>query len=766
MNESYTQHARDEDEIDLLALIATLYSNKLLIVGCILLSSAVAYLYVHGQRPVYQTNALIHIEPKRAGGLGLDELTGIFESESGVATEIEIIKSRFVLGQVVDNRSLQVHAVPKYLPLGRYFPIINDYLIENAISDDNRFRFDNVLTRFNKIDAEIELGDMDFSSIEAPKRLTLIRGPSGVFTLWDDMGGHWYTGTIGVTPDIGSSFFMQVEKIGTHIGAEFDLFISRRIDAIRQLRSRLKITEKGKNTGILAITLESTDRYKASNILNEILETYANQNKKRLSEEAERSIDFLHDQVPRVKASLEAAEDEVSAYRAKSSRVDMQIETETVLNKIVAIEGRLNELELKENEISGRYKKDHPIYVTLIKQRNSLLQEKERVDRQIEKLPLTQQELLGLMRNVEVTSAVYLQLRNKMEELKVVRAGTVGNVRILDQAEVLPEPVKPKKALTVLLASVVGGFIGMVLTFLRVWLNAGLKNPKELEERLGLPNYGVIPISKGQQQIDKHILKEENQPGMLVSLDTKDIALESVRSIRTSLHFAMMEAKNNIVALTSSGPSVGKSFVSTNLAALIAQSGKKVLLIDMDMRCGHIHKTMRRERSPGLSDFLSGGIELEQVTHRDIILNMDFISTGEIPPNPSELLMSKAYTDFIDQIRRHYDIVVADTPPVLAVTDAALIGRQAGTNLLVTRHVKNSLREVQQTQRELENLDVTLKGYIYNFYEKESSGRYAYNYNYYYYYDYQNKTKKEASKWSMRNITNAFRRHLKKRSSY
>ena len=745
MSEPYPQHLRDENEIDLLAIITALYAHKFLIISCVVLSYAVGYFYVNGQRPVYQANALIQIESKRTGGLGLSELTGVFESENGVATEIEIIKSRFVLGQVVDNHLLQVRAIPRYLPLGRYFPAINDYLIENAISAGNAFQLNKILSRFNKTDAEIELGDINLSLITAPQNLILKPVSSDTFTV-EKMGNRLYLGSIGTALDTDNSFGIQVEKIKTHLGAEFSLSISRRIDAIHQLRGQLRIAEKGRYTGILEVTLESIDRHEVSDVLNGILETYMKQNKERLSEEAERSIQFLQSQIPQVKAALESAEDKVSAYRAKSSRVDMQIGTETVLNRIVAIEGGLNELKLKENEISGRYKEDHPTYVTLIKQRNSLLQEKERINRQIEKLPLKQQELLGLMRNVEVTSAVYLQLRNKMEELKVLRAGTVGNVRILDQAEVLPAPVKPNKSRTLLLASVVGGLIGIALTFLRVWLNAGLTHPKEIEEKLNLPNYGVVPFSKGQQRIDKHTLKIENQPGILVTLNADDMALESIRSIRTSLHFAMMETKNNIVALTSSSPGAGKSFVSNNLAALIAQSGQKVLLVDMDMRRGHLHKTMYRERSPGLSNLLSEGVGYAQVIHRDIIPNMDFISTGDIPPNPSELLMSKAYTDFIDQIQQHYDIVLVDTPPALAVTDAALIGRQAGTNLLVVRHGKNSLREVQQTQRELGNLDVTLKGYIYNFYEKKYSN---YAYNYYYYDDYRNKSKTGASKWSI-----------------
>ena len=743
MNQSPSQAFRDEDDIDILAIISSLYANKLLIISCVVLFFVMANIYVNGKKPVYEANALIHIEAKESDNLGLSNILG--NEKSDVATEIEIIKSRFVLGQVVDDQLLQAYAEPKRLPLARYFPAINDYLIENAIDAKDPSQLDRFLKRFNTIDAEIKLGHINLSKIDAPQHFTLTLSESDTFTVSDKEGNHLHSWPIKATQDINAPTTIQFEKIKAHIGAEFNFLILRRINAIRQLRNQLNITEKGRKTGILAITLRSADRDKVGGILGQILATYASQNKERLSEKAERSIQFLHDQIPLIKASLKIAEDEVSAYRAKTSNADMQIETETVLNKIVAIESRLNELDLKENEISERYKKSHPIYITLTKQRKSLLGEKEKINSQIEKLPLKQQKLLDLMRNVEVTSAIYLQLRNKIEELKVVRAGTVGNVRILDQAEVLPMPVSPRKMFTVLLAAVFGGVVGVMLALLRVWLNTGLTSPKEVEEKLKLPNYGVIPLSKGQRRIDKQTPNTESQPGMLAVLDTEDIALESIRSIRTSLHFAMMEAKNNIVVLTSAGPNAGKSFICTNLAALIAQSGQKVLLIDIYLRRGRIHKAMGRERFPGLSNLLSEGAEPEQVIHSNIMPNMDFIGAGELPPNPSELLMSQAFSGFLDQMSKRYDIVIIDTPPVLAVTDAALIGRQAGANLLVIRHGRNSLNEIRQVQSELNNMGVSLKGYIYNFHENKLSNRYAYGYNYR--YDYRKNPKEGKLKW-------------------
>lgn len=750
----------EDDRIDLPEIISTIFSSKRLIAVCALLSAIAAYLYVQGQDLIYEANALIQIEQKRGSSFDVfSDVSSAFDSDNQVATEIEILKSRFVLGEVVDRRALQIHQAPKQLLMARYAPALNDYLINL-----NQTYID--VSAYNESDARIVLGDIDLPALSYPVHLVLKVTSPDTYDVFDEFG-HWlYSGTVGFVPDTDEPIKVVVQTMDARLGAEFNVSFTHRLSEISALRERLKIQEKGGNTGVLELVLESANQAKVCDILNEIISVYAEQNAQWVSEEAQRSIDFLDQQVPKVKQELALAEDAVNAYRADSSKADMRIETETILKKIVAVESRLNELQLKENEISGRYKKDHPTYVTLLKQRNSLLKEKASVNQQIQKLPVTQQELLGLMRNVEVASAVYVQLLNKREELKVARAGTIGDVRILDPAEVMLAPIKPRKAQIMLFTVFIGVFLGIVLAFVRAWLRMGLTNPVEVQDKLGLANYGVIPTSAGQQKIDKHLLESENQLDILCVADSLDPALEAVRSIRTGLHFAMLEAQNNIVALTSANPAAGKSFVSSNLAALIAQSGQNVLLVDIDMRRGHIHTALHQDRAPGLSNLLSEGLEPTQVIHKGIIPNLDFISTGDIPPNPSELLMSKAYTDFITQIQQHYAIVIMDTPPILAVTDAALIARQAGTCLLVVRHDANSLREVQQAQQELDNLGVTLKGYIYNAYKRISSRRYSYNYNAYYSYNYSHKSEKETSKWSMQTITRAFGRLLKKRSSH
>ncbi len=741
MNETSNSSAYQEDEIDLREIFSILFRHKWLILGCTLFSFFIAYIYVQGQKPVYEANALIQIEQKRARGLPVfGELSGALGSDSEVSTEIEILKSRFILGKVVDNQLLQVHVTPEYLPLAEYAPSWSDALIDQSMQPNEDFfgAFGLELDSYSKQGASITLGAIVLPIISSAINLTLKVTSPTTYDMFDETGHRLYSASVGVEPPIGQPVNITIQQINAHVGAEFTLSFTHRIHEINRLRSRLQIQEQGKNTGILSIVLEGENTQKTQNILNDIIQVYADQNVARLSEEAERSIQFLDKQIPLVQTELNAAEQAVNQYRLASSHIDLEMETETKLKRIVEIESRLNELQLKENEIRERYKTNHPVYANLLKRKDSLLKEKQQVDRQIEKLPVEQQELLSLMRNVEVANTVYLQLLNKMEELKITRAGTVGNVRILDDAQVIPNPVKPKKTRILMIATLLGAFFGIGMTILRTWLNAGLQNPVEIQEKLGLANYGVIPLSAQQGQIDKNALNSKDDAlAVLAVVGPTDPALEAIRSIRTSLHFAMLEAGSNLVMLTSPSPDGGKSFVSTNLAILIAQSGQQVLLVDMDLRRGAINKALRKPRYPGLSDFLGNGaagdesLALSDIIHEKILPNLDFIATGTVPPNPSELIMSAGFTQFLDRIQPAYDIVIIDTPPVLAVTDASLIGHQVGTSLLVVRHKMNNLPQVQQAKNELERLEVPLKGYIYNFIESTAKDRYYYNYYHY-----------------------------------
>ncbi|MNX77177.1 Tyrosine-protein kinase wzc [compost metagenome] len=438
-----------------------------------------------------------------------------------------------------------------------------------------------------------------------------------------------------------------------------------------------------------------------------------------------------------MRKQLEKAEGQLNAYQSSARSVDITIETKAVLDQIVALETLISELKLKQAEMEHRFTREHPSYQALMTQMGQLDQQKRGLEKKVKNLPETQQELLRLTRDMQVTTDIYTQLLNKTQELDIVRAGTVGNVRVIDSADAnIEKPVKPKKMLIVLIATLLGGLIAVAYVLVRKAMNRGVEDP-EVIEQLGIPVYASIPLSKGQSQIEG-TLKGNNRAStgslLLAVNNPADLAVESLRSLRTSLHFATLEAKNNILMISGPSPAVGKSFVSCNLAAIIAQTGQKVLLVDADMRKGYLNKMFRMDVSNGLSDLLAGKIDLNKATHSTEVDNLHVITRGQIPPNPSELLMHSNFTRFLEQVSSQYDLVIIDTPPILAVTDAALVGRQSGTNLIVTRFGVNAAKEIAVTKRRFEQNGIVVKGAIFNAVERKAS---AYGYGSYSYYQYE-----------------------------
>ena len=231
---------------------------------------------------------------------------------------------------------------------------------------------------------------------------------------------------------------------------------------------------------------------------------------------------------------------------------------------------------------------------------------------------------------------------------------------------------------------------------------------------------------------------------LLAHANKDDLVLESFRSLRTSVQFALMEAENKIIMISGPSPEIGKSFVSTNFAYLMAESGKKILLIDADMRKGHIHASFNIDKSPGLSETLSGEYELSNVIRKDTLhKDLDVITCGVYPPNPSELLMSDAFQALLSKLEDSYDLIVIDTPPVLAVTDASIVGRYAATSFMILRSGSHHLREIQIAFKRFEQNGVKIKGAIFNGVELKKGrygDKYGNGYKYYgYQYDYKNK---------------------------
>jgi tyrosine-protein kinase Etk/Wzc len=255
---------------------------------------------------------------------------------------------------------------------------------------------------------------------------------------------------------------------------------------------------------------------------------------------------------------------------------------------------------------------------------------------------------------------------------------------------------------------------GLGAALLRRALDVGADDPDEIEARVGLPVYVTIPHSPRQAQLAAESKRGRGAQALVLS-DPGDPAVEGVRSLRTALQFALVESPNNVIGIGSPAPGVGKSFVSANLALLLAGAGTRVLLIDADLRRGGLHRVFGTTRQPGLSEVVTGSVKFERAVHTtEGSEHLDFLATGKIPPNPAELLASARFEELVQSLSPRYDFVLIDTPPVLAVTDSVLVARCTGVNLLVLRSGEHSYRDIALAVRQYTQAGFVVQGAILN----------------------------------------------------
>ncbi|WP_133408579.1 polysaccharide biosynthesis tyrosine autokinase [Parashewanella tropica] len=711
--------ANTADEIDLGKLFGLLIDDKVKIIIITALFAAVGVAYALFATPIYKSDALIQVEQKTGGMSQLlsQDMGDIFGGESQASTEIEIIKSRMILGKTVENLNLTTSATPNY------FPIIGKGWARRTGSQN-----------------EITVTTFDIPSYKKPitiplgYTLTITNAEKGEYSLVDNAEEVTIlTGRVGKLAK-GQDYKLFVQFLKGNTGDEFSITKINEIDAIGNLNANLSVSERGKQTGILQLSYTGENPKKVESILNSVAQNYFLQNVERQSAEAEKSLTFLKGHLPDVKKELDAAESKLNQYRQSHDSIDLSLEAKATLQSMLQLESQINDLKFKESELSQKFTKSHPAYKSLLENKAVLLKQKHDLEQQVQNMPETQREILRMTRDVEVNQQIYVQLLNKVQELNILKAGTVGNVRILDNARTYTKPVKPKKPLIAALATLLGAMLGVALTLIKAALHRGVENPDEIEE-LGLPVYASIPDSKEQKLLDvRYSKKKRNTHALLAAENPADLAIEALRALRTGLHFAMLEAKNNVVALSGPAPGVGKSFVTANFGTILAQAGQKVLIIDGDLRKGHLLRYFKAKSDIGLSEVISGKVVLNEGIQNTKVEGLDLMVRGQVPPNPSELLMHNRFAELLETVSKHYDIVLIDTPPILAVTDPSIIAKHAGTTLMVGRFGLNTVKEIEVAQHRFNQSGIEVKGFILNAVEKKASNSYGgygyYNYSY------------------------------------
>ncbi|MDX2346823.1 MAG: polysaccharide biosynthesis tyrosine autokinase [Legionella sp.] len=708
-------------EIDVAAILHQLWKHRwlLCLTACIGLFFGV--FYAKRQPPEYESSALIQVEGKSAIGGSAGGGPQLFNSGLGnsAQTEITLIQSRFILDPVIDALGLAIHTSQQPGSLKeRLFPRLRKQVLP--------------VTKFDVPDSELNHAFQVV--VDKPGQVSLY-GADSRLILSGSMG------KVLTTPD--KQFRLKTEKAEIPKGTRFNLRKGSETAVLNGLVSRLKVDEKAnktrvfQGTGVLELFLKGGNQYEIVRVLNAIVETARLKDGEKQTKEASQTLSFLHKQLPETKQALQSAEEKLNKHRVTKGKLDLKTQTKFLLSEVMALDKELAKLQLQKIQMHGEYKEAHPIWGMLANQIKALKKQRSDLMVSLKTLPTSDLVAVNLMREVELKQSLYLLLLNKIQELEVLKAGITSGIRVLSYAALPDAPLSNKSKLNGLSGLVFGFLFGVMIIFARKLLLPRVEDPHWTERQLSLPNMVTLPYCKKQAETDGQALQVTDKVSLLAKTNPKDLTVEVLRSLRTSLQTTLICATNNMISILGVSPNVGKTFVSSNLAYLLATGGKRVLLIDGDLRRGTLHKAFSLSSSPGLANVLEDSCVLDKALRTTVHENLTVLPRGNYPKDPSELLTSERFKALVKTFSEQYDLVLFDTAPVLLVTDAALIASFSATNYLVVGAGEHSPKDIELTLKRLRNNGVQVTGSIFNFHrEADGKNSYYYNYNYNYNYGY------------------------------
>jgi tyrosine-protein kinase Etk/Wzc len=648
----------------------------------------------------------------------------MFDTKKAVTAEMELLRSRTVVAPAVERLKLYISARPDYFPLlgavvrsARPAQLSEPGLfgVGGQVWGSEQIAVPRLEVPPSLYDHELvitSLGEQRFSVFE-PTTNIIFYGQVGQVLRASTPAG-----------DIE----LQVAQLAGRPGARFLATRSSTMASIRKLQRELIIAEQGKQSGVIEARLEGGSAAQVNAVLLEIGQQYMAQNMGRKSEEAEKSLAFLDQQLPKLKAKLERAESEYNAFRNANGTIDFAEEARLSLQQEAAARLRRTELMQKRTDLLTRFTLRHPIVAAVTGQLQQVNQEIVDVGQHIKKLPLLEQDSVRLSREIKINTDLYTGLANTAQQLRIVSVGKVSNVRMVDPPMMVYEPVRPQRR-TIIAAGVLGGLLlGAGAAFLRSMLSRGVDDPIRIEQLLGSRVvFASIPHSQAQSRLNR---RSEAGRQRLLALDwPTDGAIEALRSFRASLEYSMPQFDNNVIMFAGPTSSLGKSFVAANFAAVMAAGGKRVLLVDADVRNGRLHQYFGVRREHGLCEAITGAAPFGDVIRRGVLDNLDLIPTGSMPANHPDFFRHVDVGALLEAVRQNYDLVLVDSPPILALADALVIGSHAGAVFLVVRAGVSTEREITESIKRLNQAGVAPYGILFNDVKPRLSG-YGYKYGY------------------------------------
>ncbi len=768
------QNNIDEDEIDLKEVFSTLNRYKYSIIVFAIVFTIGAKVFAYFKDNVYEASTTIELEQQGRGGAG-DDMMMLALSGGGANLDNEqfILKSRFLSEKVLRGLDIGTRYFTtknlRTVELYRTSPFVvvtkeMDSALEGTkftmeILDNERF-----ILSVKPVVGMKEKALVAFGLIEVPADKP--KAYSHEHTFGEEIVTEWFTLTINKVFDIENSHYA------------FSVIPNEKMSGF--IQNGIATSLVSKSGTILKVTFQDNVARRAQEIINTLSTRYLQQELEEKTQEADMTLKFIDAQIEEINKDVEKSQGKLEQFRSNNTMtVDSTSQAMMTAQNMADYESKLQALEIEANvlknvqeymntgkDLSGislgsaaytdpalaqmiqklqesimarnsllvEFTELHPdviklteainsikssIKFTLTNDVNIIEQRKKTLRRYIRKykrsleaLPENERKLANLTRNTLVNEKVYNFLLEKRAETAILRSSTVSKTRVLDTALLPDLPIKPKRLLIILVGMILGFIVGIALAFLRAFLDDTLKTAEDIDKITNIPLYGAVP-----QRKDK---------------TTRSQFEEAMRVLRTNLQFVGGAKKSKVVALTSSISGEGKTTIAVALAKIISATGKKVIILDLDMRRSRMHEEFSITNKIGVSSILSGHNSTDEAIQVGVEENLDVLTAGPKPPNPSELLVTSGFDDLIVTLSERYDYIILDTPPIGLVTDAMILLKMADVGLIVARanySKKSFLKNIERfsSEHELHNLGFILNGI-------ESSGKQGYGYGYGYGY--------------------------------
>ncbi len=776
MNTSHSNLSNEDQNKDFKRLLGIFGKNKLLTITIVALSILGGLVYAYFSQPVYETYSTIEVSNDKLD-MNMMMSKGLSEDATLIDTQVEIIRSRNLIEQAAAKVDYQTH----YFTLSNYKenelykdnPIeVSELNVKNPhfygtkfileVVDDNHFKL------YTKTGGVISLIKKTASEALG-KRVQSIAYS----------GQHAFSDKIE-TPD----FSFVIKKKGTLDNSKYTFYVLDKDNTISSISKNLSVFPTAKNGSVIKMIYQDNVAQRAKDFLDALVDIYLNQSVTKKSSQASQALTFVDQQLKEVSKKLQESAIKLENYKEENNLINIETESDVTLRQLSDYKAQLSDIKIQESAFQSLYEefkrgnygavsslaKEYPVLETLlsdfqkaksekitllgtfteahpdveksnekiedikmalessIESINDTLRERKRSledtlyakETNLLKLPEKERELADLTRKYGVNEKTYQFLLEKQAEMSINKASTVSSNRVLDRATVQKRPIKPNTGMILGASALLGFIAAMLLALLRDLMDNKIKTRDDLSHITKIPFYGVIP----------HVRSSEK---MFILEDQQSVASEALRLIRTNLEFISTDKKGKVIVVSSTVPGEGKTTTATNLAGVFGMSDKKCIVISLDMRRPMLHRVFALTNKVGMSTVLSKNSELKDVIweHKKIE-NLDIITSGPIPPNPSELMQSGKLDKLIEELRETYDYIIVDSPPMGSITDAIILMKLADISLVVFRSEFSEKEFVKSLEEMVGAYNIDNVGIVLNDVKPKNMSQSFFKYSYTY----------------------------------